>query len=461
MKEDAELLRDYAANRSEAAFTELVRRHIGMVYSAAFRQVNGDAHLAEDIAQLVFIDLSRKSARLARHTSLTGWLYTSVRYAAGTARRANQRRQQRECEAQAMNEPIQNQPVDTNWEMLRPILDEALHALGKEDRLAILLRFLEGKTLAEVGRGLGLNENAARKRVERALEKLRHFFARRGITVSAMVLAEALNSETMAAIPPSLAAAVTAASLAATPASLPLLTFMAITKSQIGAVAVAAAMTTAIIVQFQANAKLRQQNEVLRQQTAQMDALRAENERLAQSRAVASQSPPLGQDQLRELARLRGEAGRLRSQLAEAAKSQRADKERPAEQPQAEPEDASLEHQLAMVRLNSAKWLMLPMLEYAEEHQGVFPTNFGQITEKLKGINMLSNQFEVLYQGNQNDITNPANTVVVRETQGQQMSTGNWTRAYGFADGHSELHNAADGNFGPWEQQHIQTPPAQ
>jgi RNA polymerase sigma factor (sigma-70 family) len=456
VKDDTELLGEYVVDRSEGAFTELVHRHVGMVYAAALRQVGGDVHLAQDVAQLVFIDLSRKSARLTRHTSLTGWLYTSVRYAAATARRANQRRQRREHEAQAMNESLHQQPSAAHWEMLQPVLDEALHALGEADRHAILLRFLEGKTLAEVGRGLGLNENAARKRVDRALQKLRHFFGRRGIAISAIVLAETLSSKAIVAVPPSLASAVTTVSIKATPITFPLLKLMAITKTQLGAASVAAAMATTIIFQSQSNHRLRQEAVALRQQTARMDDLRAENERLAKTQSDASR--PLGQDPSRELARLRAEVGRLRTQLAEASK---AGPQKMESAPQAQPDAnaAYQEKQLAILRMHNAKQLMLAFHQYAGDQQEHFPTNFGQIASYLDDT--MTNDFEIVYQGARNEITNARNTIVIRETQAQPTTSGGWSRAYGFADGHSEIHVVADGNFADWEQQHVQSPPGQ
>ena len=179
--DDIELLRRYAFERSEEAFADLVRRHIGLVYSAALRQAQGDAHLAQDVTQVVFIGLARSARRLTRHTSLTGWLYTTTRYTAATFRRREKRRCARELEAHAMNELLQSAGTDPVWEQLRPVLDDAMHDLQADDREAVLLRFFERLPLASVGARLGVAENTARMRVARALERLRTALFKRGV----------------------------------------------------------------------------------------------------------------------------------------------------------------------------------------------------------------------------------------------------------------------------------------
>jgi len=215
---DAELLRRFGVERSEPAFTELVGRHLDLVHSAALRQMDGDASAAEDITQAVFTDLARKAARLSSHTSLTGWLYTSTRYLAANARRDEHRRRRRDQEAHAMNQLLQPAGPAPDWDQLRPVLDEAMHELGEADRDAVLSRFFERRPLAEVGERLGLGENAARMRVDRALDKLRRALARRGVTSTAAALMLALTGQAVAAAPAGLAPRVSRSAIAGTAA---------------------------------------------------------------------------------------------------------------------------------------------------------------------------------------------------------------------------------------------------
>ncbi len=285
MTPDCELLRHYAQTRSDEPFAELVQRHVNLVYSAALRQVNGDMHLAQDVAQTVFTDLARKAGSLARRASLTGWLYTSARFAAAKIVRTENRRRDREEEF--MREPIQNsetgvspvQSAPADWEKLRPALDDAMHGLKETDREAVLLRYFENQPFAEVGVRLGLNENAARMRVERALEKLRAVFAKQGITAAA-ALASVISANAVQMAPANLAATLTTASLAsAGTGTLTLLKIMTATKLKLGFSAiVVAAVTTALVVQHQAQIKLREENQSLQQQMAK---LQTENERLS------------------------------------------------------------------------------------------------------------------------------------------------------------------------------------
>jgi RNA polymerase sigma factor (sigma-70 family) len=241
---DAELLRRYAEDRSEAAFAELVQRRINLVYSAARRQVAGDTHLAQDITQEVFSDLARQAHALSRRPALVGWLYTATRFAAAKRVRTEQRRRRREQEAHLMHEIHADPRPDPDWDRLRPLLDGAMHQLKDRDRQMILLRFFGRSSLAEIAAELDVSANAAQKGVDRALEKLRGLLARNGIRSTTAALALLLAQQTVTAAPAGLAGAVTGQALGAalaggTAASalnlLQLMNTMKLTASVIGA----------------------------------------------------------------------------------------------------------------------------------------------------------------------------------------------------------------------------------
>jgi RNA polymerase sigma factor (sigma-70 family) len=209
MTDDATLLHRYVAAHDEAAFAEFVQRRIGLVYSAALRQLAGDDHLARDAAQLVFIDAARKARALARHPLLTGWLYTATHHAAAKLLRGEQRRRFHENKVHTMNAPLVETAAAPDWERLRPLLDAALRELGDVDRSAILLRFFENHSFGVVGRQLRLSEDAARKRVDRALGKLHAALARRGIASTSAALTAIISTQAVHAAPAGLAQAVT------------------------------------------------------------------------------------------------------------------------------------------------------------------------------------------------------------------------------------------------------------
>lgn len=247
--DDMILLRRYSETRDEAAFAELVRRHLTLVYNAAFRQLGGAAHRAEEVAQSVFTDLAHKAASLTGRTDLVGWFYTSTHFAAAKLKRGEQRRQRREEEAHTMNEMLSDSAADADWQRLRPVLDEVMHELPQRDRDVLLQRYFEGRRLADVGARLGLSEDAVRMRVDRALDKLRTLLARRSITSTSAALGVALANQPLVAVPTGLATTITGAALASTaPATGALATFFQLmTTSKLTTGVVGAAVLAAVV----------------------------------------------------------------------------------------------------------------------------------------------------------------------------------------------------------------------
>jgi RNA polymerase sigma factor (sigma-70 family) len=295
MRDDAELLRTYAETKSEEAFAELVQRHLGAVYAVAYRRVGGNVHLAKEVAQSVFTDLARKAATLTDRPVLVGWLFVSTRYAAADAVRREGRRGRLNERAAAMSELPSEASPEPDWDQLRPTLDDALHELNDRDRVAVLLRFFENQSFAQVAGKLRLTENGARMRVERALEKLRRALGRRGISSSAAALAAALGAQASVTVPTGLATAVMGGALTAAAgggASLAL-TLMSLSKVQLAAAAavVLAAASTGVM-EYRMHQRLEGRAAELRPQSQAVQSLRTDNARLRQQLAALSAAPP-------------------------------------------------------------------------------------------------------------------------------------------------------------------------
>jgi RNA polymerase sigma factor (sigma-70 family) len=212
---DLDLLVEYVDAGSEAAFEELVRRHSSLVYSSARRRA-GSA-LADDVTQAVFLILARKAPTLCRRplSSLAGWLYRATRFAAAEARRTQARRLEREQLAQQFEQESTQersaamdttQRRDAEAEIL-PLLDEALDRLGRRDREAVLLRFFQNASFAQVGAAMGISENAAAQRVGRALDRIRDFLCRRQNSVASSALMALLAAQAVEAAPATLTTA--------------------------------------------------------------------------------------------------------------------------------------------------------------------------------------------------------------------------------------------------------------
>jgi RNA polymerase sigma factor (sigma-70 family) len=468
-KSDAQLLREYADQKSEPAFGEVVHRHAGLVYSAALRQA-GSPDLAGEIAQRVFIDLARKARSLAgslrEDGSLAGWLYRATRYAALNLMREERRRHARERHVMQELHSIAESTPD--WDSVSPLLDEALSALDEQERDALLLRFFQNQDFRAVGAALGVSDDTAQKRVARSLEKLRAVLERRGVTTTTTALSAALASHAVQAAPAGLAAAWISASLASATAgvgaTLTLFKIMSMTKIQfgIGAIIVGGLAAT-VAVQHQTESKTRGENQALRQEMA---GLAADNEslsnRLGQVRAPAA----LSDDQFRELLRLRGEVGRLREQTnlvgklqAENHRLQSSIAERAKD---LEVEALKFQAQGAPV-VNALKIIGTAFRLFATDNDGRFPTNFAEMHNELGNVTKLSggislDGFEMVNVGKVNEKYPQA--ISARELTPRQSPLGGWERVYLLGDGSVQNAASPDGNFDAWEAANTQPIPA-
>jgi RNA polymerase sigma factor (sigma-70 family) len=329
MTDNQNWLAEYIQTGSDAAFRELVTRYVDLVYSTALRLVGGDAHKAEDVAQTVFINLARVAQTLPKDVKLGGWLHRDTCFAASTLTRGERRRQSRERQAAEMN--ALHQSSEPDYSLVAPVLDEAINELDETDRTAILLRFFEQHNFRSVGDALGSNEDAARMRVTRALEKLESYLKRRGITTTAASLGVVLSANAVQAAPVgfaltiSTAAVLTGTILATTTTTTAIKTIAMTALQKTIVVATIAVLAGAGIYEARQVSKLRNQVQTLEQQEAtlgkrirQLESEQADgSNRLA---AFKEENVRLKSSQNRtELLRLRGEVARFRGDSKELA----------------------------------------------------------------------------------------------------------------------------------------------
>jgi RNA polymerase sigma factor (sigma-70 family) len=210
---DIQLLREWTRLGSEEAFATVVRRHVNLVFSSALRQV-GSRELAEEITQAVFFELAKSARALRQDSVVAAWLFEVTRRKAIDLLRREARRKERE--RLAVEEATSMNSQDASWREIAPMLDEAMAKLATKDRAALLLRFFENQGLRDVGQSLGISEDAAQKRVARALEKLRQILELRGVSATTPGLATMLAAHSVEAAPAAFASGIVPAAVAAT-----------------------------------------------------------------------------------------------------------------------------------------------------------------------------------------------------------------------------------------------------
>jgi RNA polymerase sigma factor (sigma-70 family) len=327
---DLDLLGQFSREQSKDAFATLVGRHMNLVYSAALRQVRSP-QLAEEVSQTVFTNLARNAAKLAPDTILSAWLYQVTRHAAIDVIRSEARRQAREQISIQMSELNE---TSAGWTQIEPLLDEAMQSLDPMDRTALLLRYFENKSLREVGEALGASEDAAQKRVQRAIERLREFFFQRKVTVGATGLVAVISAHAIQAAPSGLAAvvatgAVVASASTSTSAAVTITKAIAMTTLQKTLiVAVLAGAIGSGIYQARVASKLRDQVQTLKQEQEHEAELNRNAREMAlnRDRATNAIAALAGEEAARkkgpnEVLKLRGEVGRLRLENAQIGSS--------------------------------------------------------------------------------------------------------------------------------------------
>jgi RNA polymerase sigma factor (sigma-70 family) len=463
---DQALLREFATRRCERSFRRLVERHLRLVYSVAER-VTGERGLAEEVAQTTFAKLAEKSPELDGDTVIAGWLYHTARNLALMTVRSEVRRRQREEIAATMNtdEPGPN--------VVAEHLEAAMDQLPPADRDALVLRFFEDRNLREVGHELGLTEDAARMRVNRALEKLRGVFDKLGITGSAAWLGTTLTASATASVPTGLGATITTSVLGGTAiaaATTALITETTATTMSLFNLKTAAAIlgaaavtgTTTYLVQEREVERVRADYQTLNETHGKLAAEQQEARELIQLRD--EQVERLKRD-VADLPRLRGEIDALRRQLSELAIQK---EEAPgANQSVALPVSEPAPEKPIVKPFNHEDWgehtsrkvmypltrMGLSMILHAQENGGWFPSP-SQVSSMLRadsaspsstinpslGKALDPDDVVLVFQGNLDDIptSERARTIVARRSYFMGPDE-KFAGAFLFADGSVQL----------------------
>jgi RNA polymerase sigma factor (sigma-70 family) len=396
MTADSQLLGRYLREKSQDAFTELVQRHLNLVYSAALRQARSP-QLAEEISQSVFTDLARDAHKLKPDTVLTAWLYQVARRTAIDVVRRESRRQARErlaVEMAAMN-------TASDWTQIEPLLDEAMDALEETDRAAVLLRYFDNKSLREVGQALGTSDDAAQKRVSRAVERLRDFLSKRGVAIGAAGLVVLISANAVQAAPVGLAIAISSAALVAATTiqtSTAIAATKAIAMTTLQKVCIASTIAVLAgtgIYEARQSEQLQTQLRALQDQqaplTEQIAQLKQERDDASNRMAALTEELATARGDNSELLRLRGEVSALHEQLSASQNSQNAHSLAGSEKIKvsADPASTDLATQLAAAIVQGDPTAMQRMRDLANSRFAFFNTNrIGLTNEQLAAIHM-------------------------------------------------------------------------
>jgi RNA polymerase sigma factor (sigma-70 family) len=414
--------------------------------------------------------LAQNARQLSSRSVLLGWLHCTTRNLATKAVRSDVRRHVHELKAALMNELLSVDPENI-WEQVAPHLDAGLAELTPDYRDAILLRYFDRKSAEEMARMLGISNDAAQKRVSRAVEHLKHLLAKRGITVGATGVLGAITANAVQAAPCTLAVAISHSltiageSIATTSIPTKALAMTTLQKAVITATIVASVLTS-LVMRHRIRARQNAQDEFLRRGANELAQLSGDNERL--SNLVGQAHGSAGRSQLKELEKLRAQAALLRDQTKNLAAVREASQHPRLPEPQTplQVEEKSAARQYCMEAWTCA------FIAYARANQGQLPNGFEQAVPFLTNgvkmeIDMSPDQLEILFHGSLDAAAN-RDIIVLREKALWPLATGKWGRLYGMADGRdgeatarsqycSSSDKTANGTFDSFEQAHMAT----
>ncbi len=265
---DRELIQEFAASRSEAAFRTLVDRHVDHVHSVARRVTHND-DLARDVSQQVFVKLATRHQKIPQKLSLSVWLHVNTRSLAIDLVRSEEARRRREQVSQQL--AAMNESESTDWSRLEPVIDEMIESLPTLDREIVIMRFYQKRSHGDIGKMLDLAPDAARMRVNRALERLRKHLSKRGVATTAAALAVALPAHAVTPAPAALASTISTSAMTATTAVATggsTATLITVAKTHLAAIATVAVATPIISLQHATHVELRNENAALHQEIA-------------------------------------------------------------------------------------------------------------------------------------------------------------------------------------------------